>query len=223
MSAGGSAPSPGPQVPSWKLVGTLALAGALAGLAIVFVHQWSEPRIQAHRAAVLREAIREVLGGPTSYRTLWVVDGRLTDALPPGADSMSVDRVYLGDDPGGGSAGFAIEGERPGYQDIVRLIFGFDAARGEVIGMKVLESKETPGLGDRIGSDSAFLASFQGVGVPLVGVKSGARTGGAGEVDMISGATISSRTVIDIINARLEALRPLVEEYAASGGDGDAR
>jgi len=223
VSAGGPAPSPGPQVSSWRLVGTLAVAGALAGLAIVFVHQWSEPRIQAHRAAVLREAIREVLGGPTSYRTLWVVDGRLADALPPGTDSASVDRVYLGDDPGGRAAGFAIEGEHPGYQDVVRLIFGFDAERGEVIGMKVLESKETPGLGDRIGSDSAFLASFQGVRAPLVGVRSGAGTRGADEVDMISGATISSRTVIDIINARLEALRPLVEEYAAPGGGGGGR
>ena len=31
-----------------------------------------------------------------------------------------------------------------------------------VIGMKVLESKETPGLGDKIEKDSAFVAEFRG-------------------------------------------------------------
>ncbi|MDH3735019.1 MAG: FMN-binding protein [Gemmatimonadota bacterium] len=210
-----------PQVASWRLISTLAVAGALAGLAIVFVHQWSEPRIQAHRAAALREAIQEVLGGPTSYRTLWVADGRLTDVLPAGADSTEIDRVYVGDDASGAALGFAIEGERPGYQDVVGLIFGFDAGRGEVIGMKVLESKETPGLGDKIEKDSTFLAAFRGVGTPLLGVKPGAGRGEPGEVDMITGATISSRTVIDIINERLEVLLPLIEAYAAAPTDGD--
>ncbi|NIN78696.1 MAG: FMN-binding protein, partial [Planctomycetales bacterium] len=30
----------------------------------------------------------------------------------------------------------------------------------KIIGMKVLESKETPGLGDKIGKDPKFLANF---------------------------------------------------------------
>lgn len=211
-----------PQIPSWRLILTLTVAGALAGLAIVFVHQWSEPRIQAHRAAALREAIQEVLGGPTSYRTLWVANGRLSETLPPGADSTETDRVYVGEDAEGQPLGMAIEGEQPGYQDVVGLIFGFDATRGEVIGMKVLESKETPGLGDKIEKDSSFLAAFRGVEAPLLGVKAGAGRGEAGEVDMISGATISSRTVIEIINRRLADLLPLIEAYAADSDRGRA-
>jgi electron transport complex protein RnfG len=206
-------PNARPEVPSWRLVATLALAGALAGLAIVFVHQWSEPRIQAHRAAALRDAIREVLRGPASVRTVWVRDGRLIDDLPAGADSAGIDRIYLGADSRGDPVGFAIEAARPGYQDVVRLIFGFDPAAAEVIGMKVLESKETPGLGDRIEKDSAFLAAFRGIEPPLLGIKPGTGSGATGEVDMISGATISSRTVIDAINERLEGLLPLIEAY----------
>lgn len=208
-----SPPAPLPQVAASRLIGTLAVAGALAGFGIVFVHQWAEPRIQAHRAAVLATAIQEVLGGPDSYETLWVADGGLVAEPPAGADTASADRVYLGRDATGEPVGFAIAGELPGYQDVIRLIFGYDPDRDRVTGMKVLESKETPGLGDRIEKDSSFLGEFAGVEPPLEGVKAGAGRGGEREVDMISGATISSRTVIAIINRRLEELRSALDAY----------
>lgn len=201
------------EVPAWRLVSTLAAAGGIAGLAIVFVFQWAQPRIEAHRAAVLRAAIQEVLGGPETYGTIWVHQGALTAELPAGVDSTGLDRVYLGRDAEGMPVGYAIAGELPGYQDLIRLLFGYDAEAGLVIGMKVLESKETPGLGDKIEKDTAWLAEFDAAVPPLLGVKPDRATGDEHEVDMISGATISSRTVINIINQRLDALRDLLDEY----------
>ena len=203
------------EVPSWRLIMTLALAGAMAGLAIVVVFGWAEPKIEAHRAAALRAAIQEVLGGPEQYETLFVVDGALTAALPADVDSTGLDRIYAGYAPDGRRMGFAIAGEKPGYQDIVGLIFGYDAENDELLGMKVLESKETPGLGDKIEKDSAFVSSFRSV-VPLIeGVKAGTGTGSEHEVDMITGATISSRTVIEIINERMESIGPMIESFTA--------
>ncbi len=202
-------------VPSWRLILTLALAGAIAGLAIVLVFGWAAPRIEAHRAAALRAAIQEVLGGPERYETLFVLDGALTAALPANVDSAGLDRVYAGYARDGSRMGFAVAGEQPGYQDIVGLIFGYDPDSDELLGMKVLESKETPGLGDKIEKDSAFVASFRGV-VPLIeGVKAGEGTDGEHEVDMITGATISSRTVIEIINKRMESIGPMIQAFAA--------
>ena len=78
--------------------------------------------------------------------------------------------------------------------------------------MKVLESKETPGLGDKIFKDTAFVAGSRGAAAPLAGVKKDAGSGADNEVDMITGATISSRTVIGIINHRIEALDPVLDE-----------
>jgi electron transport complex protein RnfG len=183
------------EVPSWRLILTLALAGAMAGLAIVLVFGWAEPKIE--------------------YETLFVVDGALTAALSATVDSTELDRIYAGYAADGSRMGFAIAGEQPGYQDIVGLIFGYDAESDELLGMKVLESKETPGLGDKIEKDSAFVSSFRGV-VPLIeGVKAGAGTGSEHEVDMITGATISSRTVIEIINKRMESIGPMIQAYTA--------
>jgi len=203
------------EVPSWRLILTLAAAGAMAGLAIVLVFGWAEPKIEAHRAEALRAAIHEVLGGPERYETLFVVDGSLTAALPANVDSTALDRIYAGYAADGSQMGFAIAGEQPGYQDIVGLIFGYDATSGELLGMKVLESKETPGLGDKIEKDSAFVSSFRGTLPPIDGVKAGTGTGSEHEVDMITGATISSRTVIEIINKRMESIGPMIQAYTA--------
>lgn len=200
-----SVPPTRPPTSAGRLVATLSVAGALAGLVIVLVHQWSQPRIQAHQARVLAEAIQEVLGAPERTETLFLHDGTFSADAPP-ADTASLDRIYAGYGGDGSLVGVAAVAGEPGFQDIIRLIFGYDPTTGQVLGMKVLESKETPGLGDKIEKDSSFVAEFSPVDVPLVGVKSGAGTGAPGEVDMITGATISSRAIIDIINHRLEAL-----------------
>ena len=194
------------EVPAWRLIATLAVAGALAGLLIVSVFEWAQPRILEHRARVLAVAIQEVLGGPDRTETLYVVGGVLSREPAAGADTISAEKVFAGYDAAGGLVGYAIVGAKPGFQDVVQLIFGYDPATGRVLGMKVLESKETPGLGDKIFKDLGFVAEFAGVLAPIVGVKPGAGEGGEDEVDMITGATISSRVVIDIINGRVEAL-----------------
>ena len=198
--------------PAARFVVTLGGAGALAGVAIVAAFLWTEPRIEANRARALRAAIEEVLKQPDRYDTLYVVDGALAAELPAGAEPRRYEQVYLGY-RGAARIGFAVTGAEPGFQDEVRLIFGYDPATRAVIGMKVLESKETPGLGDKIEKDSHFVAQFGRVAVPLVGVKTGRGRGDSAEVDMITGATISSRAVIRIINHRLERLGPLLGDY----------
>lgn len=214
--SGVPAPPPDDSPPTWRLVSTLAIAGALAGFLLVLVFQATDPAIQAHRARVLAESIDEVLGGPERYETLFLVDGRFTSD-PAGVDTVGLERVYQGYDAQGQPVGIAIAGGEAGFQDVIGLIFGYDPASGHVLGMKVLESKETPGLGDKIEKDSTFVGAFVGASVPLLGVKRGSSRGGVGEVEMITGATISSRTVIDIINHRLEALDGALNAYVAGG------
>lgn len=215
-SESGPAVPAAPQVASAKLMATLGIAGALAGLVIVLVFQWADPQIQAHRAAALRAAVLEVLSEPASYRSLYVTPDGLAEAPPTGTDTLIADKVFLGFDAAGDPVGYAVTGAEPGFQDFIHLIFGYDPATRSLLGMKVLESKETPGLGDKIFKDMDFVTGFQGVETPIVGVKQGAATGAANEVDMITGATISSRTVIGIINHRLEALGGDMEAHAAT-------
>jgi electron transport complex protein RnfG len=209
-------PQTPPVVPSGRLVATLGGAGAFAGLLIVLVFGWAQPRISAYQASVLSNAVGEVLGAPAKTERLWIVDGRIVPTLPAGADSARTERVWAGYDAAGRRVGFAVLGAEAGFADVITLLFGYDPAQKRVLGMKVLDNKETPGLGDKIVKDSAFVGGFRGAIAPLSGVKPGAGKGGDEEVDLITGATISSRKVVDIINHRLEKVGPLLERYAAA-------
>jgi Na+-translocating ferredoxin:NAD+ oxidoreductase subunit G len=202
-----------PEVPAWRLILTLALAGALAGLLIVSVYQWAQPRIQAHQAEVLRGAVAEVLKSPERTERFFLYQGALTTETPPVADTLRVERVFLGYDDMGVPIGFAITGAEPGFMDLVHVIFGYDPISRRVLGMKVLDNKETPGLGDAIEKDARFVGGFEAKLAPLVGVKPGSGRGGESEVDMITGATISARTVISVINNRIEKLHPLLDAH----------
>ena len=201
--------------PAWRLVATLGGFGALSGLLIVLVHSATQPAIRAHREATLDAAINEVLGDPDRYETLYVAGDALSAARPDGVAAGDAETVYLGY-RGGRPIGYAIHAAGQGFQDTISLLFGYDPRTDRLLGMTVLESKETPGLGDKIYKDAAFVAAFAGAATPLSGVKVGGGRGLDGEVVMITGATISSRAVIRAINTALERMRPLI---APAGGE----
>ena len=201
-----------PDVPSWKLIATLGVAGAFAGLILVVVFQLTFPTIQAHKAEVLRQAVQEVLKAPARYDTLYVQDGALIEDLAPDVNPDAFEQVFIGYTESGDVVGFAMAAGEPGFQDVIRLIFGYDPSTNTLLGMKVLESKETPGLGDKIEKDSSFVGQFDGAQPVLEGVKAGAGEQ-PHEIDMITGATISSRTVIKIINNALARVGPMLQSY----------
>lgn len=207
--------TPPPPVPPRRLIVTLAGTGALAGALILVAFRATLPAITAHRAAVLDAAVRDVLREPARYDTLYLLNDTLVETPPQGLDAAKLERLYVGFGSDGSIVGFAVPAARAGFADVIQLIFGYDAATSTLLGMKVLEHKETPGLGDKIEKDSAFVAEFTGALTPLAGVKARQGKGDRHEIDMITGATISSRTVIRAINEALARVRPGIERYAA--------
>ena len=201
------------EVSTFRLMATLTVAGALAGLLIVLVNQHTKPIIDKYKAEQLQKAVYEVLPGVARYGTYYLVGETLSLALPEGSKEAEFKRVYIGYDENSQLKGVAVSRGESGFQDVVQVIFGFDPATGKLLGMKVLESKETPGLGDKIFKDQPFVDQFfAGPDTPLVPVKAGAGKGLPGEIDTITGATISSKVVLDIINHGLEEWMPVLQK-----------
>ncbi|MCK4810744.1 MAG: FMN-binding protein [Methanosarcinales archaeon] len=82
--------------------------------------------------------------------------------------------------------GYGAMVEVQGMQDLLTLAVGVDP-NFVVTGVVVVSQKETPGIGDKVQKQPEFTAQFAGVGPDGL-----ALTSDGGEIDGISGATISS-------------------------------
>jgi len=196
MTASARIDSPVPS--SMRLVLTLAIAGLVSGVAIIGIYEATLPTITANKARELREAVFKVLPGVSQMQPLVFRDGELVVELAPEADESA---IYGGYDSDGQFVGYAIPGAGPGFQDTIGLLYGFDPLQRKVRGMEILESRETPGLGDKIYKDMDFVGDFKALSVDptIVAVKKGSKSR-PNEVDAITGATISSKAVVLIIN-----------------------
>jgi electron transport complex protein RnfG len=209
---------------SARLVITLTVAGFLSGIAIVYAYRVTAPRIRANQAAALERAVLEVLpGAERMERRVW--DG---EQLAPGVEGRGEleSSIFLGFAADGGLVGYAVPAAGPGFQDTIKVLYGLDAAGEKVIGLYVLESRETPGLGDRIYKDPKFVAEFAALAVePEIALIKG-HGEKPNEVDAITGATISSKAIVKILNAANSVWRSRLPAPgaapAAAGETGDA-
>ena len=209
-------PNATPPVSSWTMLITLGGAGAAVGLAIVLVYIWTLPSIERYKGGILREAIAEVLHAPARCDTLFLVNGALADQRPPGDADVPIERVFAGYGANGAIAGYAIAATEVGFADPIEMLIGYEPKSHALLGLKILVSKETPGIADKI-EKPFFLAQFTKLVAPLAGTKATDATK-PGDVAMISGATISSRAVIRGINKAIDRWQPLLDAYAAGHG-----
>lgn len=197
--------------PAWRLLVTLAFGGAFAGALVAYVYQGTLPAIQRYADARIAGAVREVLAAPARLDTLYLVGDTLSRTPPAGLELRAVTRAFVGYDEQGSRTGIAVEAAAPGFVDDVRLMVGFDPATGTLIGFAVLGQKETPGLGSKIEQDTLFTGQFRGKVAPLTGTKNS--TTGPRTVQTITGATISSRAVIGIINRAVALWQPRLAAF----------
>ena len=207
-----------PETGSFRLIATLGLAGFFSGLVLVSAFLYTRPIIEANRARALQEAIFKVLPGCTGFQTLELHNGQLVVPEEGAAEAQKsgeeVRQVYAGYSEDGQLIGFAISAEEPGYQDLIVGIYGYDPGKKEIIGFEVLESKETPGLGDKIMKDPAFHANFSALSVePAISVVKKGEKNKNNQIEAITGATISSKAVGRLLDKSMAEWRPVIDEH----------
>lgn len=200
-----------PEPSAFRLISTLGIAGFLSGAALVGAYMYTLPLIQAARARAMEAAIYEVLPGCVRFETYALQGGKLVRQ----ESSAGENRVFAGFNEAGEPVGYAIQSQVIGFQDVVAGLFGYLPESRTIVGLKILESKETPGLGDKIFKDEAFTANFQKLQVEpeILLVKKGEKQN-PNEVDAITGATISSRAVVNLLNLGVNEWKDVLETTA---------
>jgi Na+-translocating ferredoxin:NAD+ oxidoreductase subunit G len=217
----------GAPVSSFAMLRTLGGVAALSGLLLALTYQVTFERIQHNKREALRAAVFTVLPGAEEQRAFELrPDGTLAPLEDP---NVPGNKVYAGYQDGG-LVGVAIEASGQGYADVIRVLYGYDPVNERVVGMKVLETKETPGLGDKI-MKAPFTENFAALDVrldagrqhlvnPITVVKSGNKHD-AWEIDGITGATISSKAIGKMLQESAATLLPTIQsQLHVLRGDG---
>lgn len=210
-----------PKLPSsGRLIATLAGISVLSGLLVVLAFQLTLPRIMQNKKEALERAVFKVLPGAVSKSNFQLNEAGLT-ALTD--EQMSEANLFAGYGEDGALVGLAMEASARGYQDIVKVLYGFVPSSDCIIGFTVLQSTETPGLGDKVDSDPGFLANFQCLEArvnedgsamrnEIITVKNGKKTQ-PWEIEGISGATVTSTAVGKALRESTNKMLPLLARY----------
>ena len=172
----------------------LGVVAAAAAVLLASVHQWTAAPIaeQAERRA---HATLTQLLPDDSYD-----NDPIRDRFPAwiaGLEAPST--IHRARQDGEPAALLADVTTSEGYSGPIRLLIAL-RPNGDVLGVRVLEHRETPGLGDRIERDrSDWITRFddRALGDPPVDDWRPDRRGGA--FDTLSSATITSAAVIDAV------------------------
>lgn len=181
----------------------LCMISLIAALALGFVNELTKDRIAMLEAQAKAEAYREVF--PEAVAIVEAADNEiLADTLQEaeailtqgGFSNVTVEEVCLVEDAAGTHIGYVASVTLKAY-DVMTLTFGY-TTDGVCTGLAFLSIKETPGMGMKA-DEPAFKEQFAGkTADSLVSVKSGA---GDGEINAISGATITTEGVLKGVNA----------------------
>ena len=206
-----------PMTSAWSMYRAIVGIGALCALLIVTVYQTTADRIRENQERFLALAVSQVLPAATS--TVAVApneDGGLDIA----AETLELP-VFLGYDTDDALVGAVITAQGMGYQDNIRVLYSYSFDLDAIVGFKVLDSKETPGLGDRVETEAHFLANFERLDAtltsdgdallhPIVTVKQGKKVA-AWELDGITGASITCEAIGQILNDSANTWVPVLE------------
>jgi electron transport complex protein RnfG len=207
-----------PEPSGLRMVLTMTVIGLFCGILIVLTFQLTLPIIEVNKARALEKAIFEVVPAATS-KVIFIEAGDGLEVLE-GENDLAY-KYYAGYDDSGKLVGIALEAAGQGFQDIVRILYSYSPENKCVTGIKVMESKETPGLGTKIETDEKFVANFDALAVTLAGdgltiehpivlVKPTKKTD-PWQIEAITGATISSQAVTNIMQKSTAERIPVIE------------
>ena len=196
---------------SKAMIGTLGLVATLCGVLIVSAYQGTLEAVAANKRIALERAVFKVIPGAASMK-------EFVAGVEGVAPSGKGEKFYAAYDAAGNLKGVAAEAAASGYADVVRVLYAYSPDRQAVTGMGVIAMRETPGIGDKIITDQAFLKNFEALDArlnaegtalanPIKVVKHGSKRN-PWEIDAISGATVTTKAVGKGINDSAQRLLP---------------
>jgi Na+-transporting NADH:ubiquinone oxidoreductase subunit C len=176
------------------------------------IHTTTAAAVSRSEAAFLRKAVLEAagLGAPPAPADVLRLYASAVVARP---DETNARFRAVRDPATGATSAYVFVAGGAGLWGEITAAVGLSADLASLTGLAFLKQNETPGLGARIEEDW-FKAQWRGKTGPFRMVPEGTRSTAPDEFDAITGATITSAAVQDILNRTLRDAPALIRETA---------
>jgi len=185
----------------WRGGAVLGVLAAFCTALVGMTQHYSAPLIKANEQAFLEASLKPVLGG-IEYENE-ISKSLLTLPAPhalPGNEPAIIYRIYADGAP---AAALFIVSARDGFTGPIKLLIGVKID-GSITSVRVLQHRETPGLGDMIeSSKSDWLLQFDASSLSAPASQSWSIKRDGGEFDQLTGASIAPRAIIKAIKETL--------------------
>ncbi len=168
-----------------KMVSVLSVLCAVAGFILSYLKISTVTPIENQlltyvQGPAILNVFKDVENSPIQDRKSFIVgDGKKVNVFPAIRD--------------GKLFGVALEGFGQGFGGDIGVMVGIDVNNDTLVNIDITTHKETPGLGSRV-SEESFTKQFKGKPYAVALKSQG------GEIDAISGATVSSNGTVLAIN-----------------------
>ncbi len=187
--------------PVWSAGLILAVIAAVCTALVAMTYSLTEVRIAENDRAWLEQSLQPALAGVVYDNNL--LESTLEIPLPhelPGNEPVLVYRALLEDTP---VAALFVVSALNGFSGPIKLLIGIDD-RGAITAVRVLKHRETPGLGDFIDSSkSDWIDQFEQKSLSAPDRSLWALQRDGGELDQVTGASITSRAVVKAVKETL--------------------
>ncbi len=171
----------------------LTIIGIISGALLTKVNQWAIPLIAANKKAETEKSIFLVLPNGKFYEKINSKEIEIYRVLDENKNLIGYSLVYEGN----------------GFQGKIRLMAGLSYDLNKIKSIEILEQVETPGLGTKI-TEESFKKQFINLSTnPVINWVKGKEPKNPNEIQTITGATISSKSIVAILNEGIQKARNL--------------
>lgn len=185
------------------------LLASFFGAALAGIQLSLAPKIEANKLNETLEKVPELILGADAAREFKDENRSMEIAqqfIEAGPGDMKKTYSVFQAKTDGQTAGWVVKASGQGYADKIELLVGVNPEAQTITGLFILDQKETPGLGNKI-MEPVWRNQFidKSTQQPLTAVKT--KAAAPNEINAITGATISSKAVCDIVYQSLNNLR----------------
>ena len=190
-----------------KDTASLLIITIVAALCLSLVYRLTSDKIAAAEENEKTQSFYAVSDGAASFEK---IDGKTVDAWNEKSGSASVLEAYEAKDREGNMSGVVVSVvSHNGYGGDIVLSAGIDV-NGIITGVRVTAMSETSGLGANC-QDENWISQFTGKNADMIKyVKNG--NPGNDEIDAITGATITTKAVLEAVNSGAAFSRAYLSE-----------